>query len=80
VDFKKQDETREPGSLRDSPEYPRSESPITRADASLDLALDRIYRVYGADLCAFFRDVEADILLERREEVGENKYGPPDAC
>jgi hypothetical protein len=40
---------------------------VTAEDKALSAAIDRVYRKYGADLPAFFRDVYRDVGLERQE-------------
>lgn len=41
------------------------QSPKPRAEQQLKEAVERVYERYGADLSAFYRDVEKEIKIKR---------------
>jgi hypothetical protein len=48
--------------------------PEMQRDKEIDAAIDRVYKKYGTDLPAFFRDVYKELELERRESGESDKH------
>jgi hypothetical protein len=57
---------KEPESIPQQPE-------MSTGDKELTEAVERVYRRYGSDLCAFVRDVQRDVQKVHRSSGAEHR-------
>jgi hypothetical protein len=55
-----------------------SDDRFETTDTELSEAVDRVYRKYGNDLSAFYRDVKKSIEIEKREDEKPKSWGASD--
>lgn len=49
------------------PDHDSSSSIVSKPDAELREAVDRVYEKYGSDLSAFYRDALRELVLKRQD-------------
>lgn len=69
------------GKMNTQPKYvarAREEGRSITHDREIRDAVDRVYRKYGNDLSAFYRDVKKSITVEKSEADRPKKHGVSD--